>query len=242
MPEEIKNIRLNKAARELNVGVQTLVEFLAKKGHTVEANPNTRLTPEQYGIIAEHFKGEREVKINADKLEISTNNAETIEVTPIATPKEDEEELTIKSNGLSSPSIEEKKEEPIAADPVQEEKPQAPEPEPPVQEEAADEEPANDNNDVEEQDAPEEPAFEPQVIRSNTENNVGNFNPELRILDKIDLSAINDKTRPSKRSKKDKKKANNEAPKPATPKAPVAQEPKATPAAAPVVETPVEYA
>ena len=42
MAEEPKNIRLNKAAKEFNVGITSLVEFLAKKGHQVEMNPNTR--------------------------------------------------------------------------------------------------------------------------------------------------------------------------------------------------------
>ena len=36
MAEEHKGIRLKKAATELNVGISTLVEFLAKKGHVVE--------------------------------------------------------------------------------------------------------------------------------------------------------------------------------------------------------------
>ena len=35
--------RLSKVARNLNVGINTLVEFLHKKGITVEANPNTKM-------------------------------------------------------------------------------------------------------------------------------------------------------------------------------------------------------
>ena len=52
MSEEPKNIRLNKAAKELNVGIPTMVEYLAKKGHTIDANPNARLTPEQYALLS----------------------------------------------------------------------------------------------------------------------------------------------------------------------------------------------
>ena len=40
-------IRLNKVTRDLNVGITTAVEFLQKKGFTVEANPNTKITDEQ---------------------------------------------------------------------------------------------------------------------------------------------------------------------------------------------------
>ena len=71
MAEENKGIRLKKAATELNVGVSTLVEFLAKKGHQVESNPNTRLTAEQYDIVATAFQAERAVKEQADKIEIT---------------------------------------------------------------------------------------------------------------------------------------------------------------------------
>ena len=55
MSEEPKNIRLNKAAKELNVGIPTMVEYLAKKGHQVEANPNARLTAEQYALLSTAF-------------------------------------------------------------------------------------------------------------------------------------------------------------------------------------------
>ena len=35
--------RLNKVAKEFNVGIQTLVEYLAKKGYEVEQSPNTKI-------------------------------------------------------------------------------------------------------------------------------------------------------------------------------------------------------
>ena len=67
MSEEPKNIRLNKAAKEFNVGIPNLVEYLAKKGHQVDANPNARITPEQYALLATAFQSERVVKENADR-------------------------------------------------------------------------------------------------------------------------------------------------------------------------------
>ena len=72
MSEEVKKIRLNKVAKELNVSVNRLVEFLAKKGHHVESNPNTKISPEEYELLAKAFKSEREVRENAEKIEIST--------------------------------------------------------------------------------------------------------------------------------------------------------------------------
>ena len=72
MADEKKGIRLKKAATDLNVGVNTLVEYLQKKGKPVESNnPNIRLTDEQYSILAAQFQGERAVKEMADKIEIT---------------------------------------------------------------------------------------------------------------------------------------------------------------------------
>ena len=45
MAESNKPERLRKAARELNLGMTTVVEFLASKGIEVEAKPNTKLDP-----------------------------------------------------------------------------------------------------------------------------------------------------------------------------------------------------
>ena len=44
-------IRLNKVTRDLNVGIATVVEFLQKKGITVEANPTANITDEQYAML-----------------------------------------------------------------------------------------------------------------------------------------------------------------------------------------------
>ena len=97
MADEQKGIRLKKAATELNVGISTLVEFLAKKGHQVEINPNTRLTAEQYSIVATAFQGERAVKEQADKIEITpSGNNVTIEANS-EEPQEEAEEVIIKN-------------------------------------------------------------------------------------------------------------------------------------------------
>ncbi|MCD8284629.1 MAG: translation initiation factor IF-2 N-terminal domain-containing protein, partial [Prevotellaceae bacterium] len=50
------SIRLNKVTKECNVGLQTAVEFLQKKGFKdVEANPNTKITDEQYQLLLAEF-------------------------------------------------------------------------------------------------------------------------------------------------------------------------------------------
>ena len=54
------SIRLNKVTKECNVGLQTAVEFLQKKGFSdVEANPNTKISDEQYQMLVAEFKKDR---------------------------------------------------------------------------------------------------------------------------------------------------------------------------------------
>jgi hypothetical protein len=52
---EEKLIRLGQASRKLNVGHNTILEFLGKKGFTVENNPNAKLTPEQFAMLSKEY-------------------------------------------------------------------------------------------------------------------------------------------------------------------------------------------
>ncbi len=47
-----KVMRLSQVARKLNVGRDTIVEFLAEKGMEVDRNPNAKITTEQYTLLA----------------------------------------------------------------------------------------------------------------------------------------------------------------------------------------------
>ena len=62
------SIRLSKAAKEFNVGVSTIREFLAKKGFQVDSSPNAKLTAEMYALLVKEFQGEKVVKNEAKKL------------------------------------------------------------------------------------------------------------------------------------------------------------------------------
>ena len=104
MAEETKSIRLKKAATELNVGITTLVDFLAKKGHQVETNPNARLTPEQYDLVASQFAREREVKEQADKIEISTESNVVVEATSDE-PADEQNEVIIKNYNTPAETV-----------------------------------------------------------------------------------------------------------------------------------------
>ena len=54
--------RLSKVAKNLNVGLNTLVEFLHKKGITVEANPMTKIEEEQYNLLVAEFSKDKKIK------------------------------------------------------------------------------------------------------------------------------------------------------------------------------------
>ena len=60
-------IRLNKVTRDLNVGISTVVEFLQKKGFTVEASPNAKITEEQYKLLVNEFKKDKNLRIESER-------------------------------------------------------------------------------------------------------------------------------------------------------------------------------
>ena len=128
MSEEVKNIRLSKAAREFNVGTSTIVEFLAKKGFNIDPSPNTKLSPDEYALVVKEYQGEKEVKKNADQLGSIAFKGKTITVETTEKPKaveEEEEIVSIKSNIL--PKTDVKEEKPKAEKP-KEEKPKVEKP------------------------------------------------------------------------------------------------------------------
>lgn len=62
------NIRLNKVIRELNVGIERVVDFLREKGFDVKANPNEKISDEQYEMLKEKFGDDKNLRKKADEL------------------------------------------------------------------------------------------------------------------------------------------------------------------------------
>ena len=64
------SIRLNKAISELNIGLQTAVDFLKKRSELGNApeGPNSKLTDEQYKALVEAYKSDKEERTQAEKL------------------------------------------------------------------------------------------------------------------------------------------------------------------------------
>ncbi len=76
--------RLSKVAKNLNVGINNLVEFLHKKGITVESNPNTKISNEQYQLLIAEFSKDKKIKKEAeefiDKMHRKDGKKETIAI------------------------------------------------------------------------------------------------------------------------------------------------------------------
>ncbi len=64
------SIRLGKAATEFNVGVTTIVDFLHKKGHKIDSNPNTKLSPEMHTLLVKEYQPDKAAKDIAKHIEL----------------------------------------------------------------------------------------------------------------------------------------------------------------------------
>ncbi|MDR1006828.1 MAG: translation initiation factor IF-2 [Bacteroidales bacterium] len=71
MAEEKQQVyRLQKVAKEFNVSITTIADYLRKKGHTIDINPNARIEQEDYDLIATQFKTDSQLKLEADKAKL----------------------------------------------------------------------------------------------------------------------------------------------------------------------------
>ena len=60
------SVRLNKVTKEFNIGLQTAVEFLQKKGFTeVEANPNYKISDEEFNLLQKEFSTDKGLRTEA---------------------------------------------------------------------------------------------------------------------------------------------------------------------------------
>ena len=256
-------VRLNKVLTELNIGLQTAVDFLKKKSSLGEirddATTNTKITDEQYEALVREFSGDKAVKTQAEKLFTkmkekkdkkpaekhaafadekrteaaparqqfkplgkidldSLNKPKAKPAEPVVETKPEpeapaepeapvvkEEEKVVEAVKPVEPKVEEPvkpaepepaKEEPVVEAPVEEvakEAPEAKEAETPKAEETA---------------APAEPATDgPEIFTLKSEVKLA---PKVNVLGKIDLSTLNQSTRPKKKTKEEKRKQREE--------------------------------
>ncbi len=234
---EKKATRLSKAAREFNVGISTIVEFLKKKGHEVDSNPNTKIPPELYDLLVDEYSTDLSVKKDAEKLTMKTFREKAEEKEQVAEGEKesssDEPELLITDNtAVSEETSKEEKEEEKKKVAKEEEKAAEADKQVTKEEKTA------------EQDKKKEPAETAEPVTekkdapaaSEKEKAVAEEEDGPRVVGKIDLDAMNQKTRPAKKTKAEreaekeaKKKdkasevAKEEAPESAREEAPVAE-------------------
>ncbi len=96
---EVKTHRLASVAKELNVGISTLVDHLHNKGFKdVAGSPNTKLSEEQYSILLREFRSDKDVKDIAEQINIGKRKEEELTIKEVLkeTPKVEEEIVSVK--------------------------------------------------------------------------------------------------------------------------------------------------
>ena len=217
-------IRLNKVARDLNVGIQTLIDFLQKHGYGDETfTPNTQIDDKQHALLQREFNVDKNVKEGADKMLHVRQHKEK----PAQRKVEAEGEL-IKTEEVKRPQfkavgkidldalnkkpapkpVDQKVEQPKPAPKPVEQKVEQPKPAPkPVEQKAEQPKPAPKpapkpvEQKVEQPKPQEEKVFDLGKPQQTTQFN---------IVGKIDLDSLNQKTRPQKKSKEERQKEREE--------------------------------
>ena len=244
-------IRLNKVTRDLNVGITTVVDFLQKKGYTVEANPNTKITEEQYAALVKEFSKDKDLKIESEKIIQERQNKERNKASvsiedihpELKKPEVIEtvvpEDVRPKFKPVGKIDLDglKKKKKPAVVEPAEtpvvQVGPAKPEPEnkqaevektevkieeAPVQQPQVEEKQEPKQPEIKAEELKPEPMEEEkkqQSVQENKEDEVFKIRPtefksKINVVGQIDLAALNQSTRPKKKSKEEKKKEREE--------------------------------
>jgi translation initiation factor IF-2 len=213
MADEVKPTRLNKAASELNVGISTIVEFLHKKGIVIVENPNTKITPEIFALLVKEYQSDKAAKDEAMKIGLSFVKHEAIsldEKSAKARPTEREsepEDLIIKSSSVTfEEPVTLKDKKPPVKKPAEEEYIAENAPKEPAKEAVVPE--TKKTKAAEEVIKPAAAHAEDKEVKPvRPESAEEEVKPEsaIKVLGKIDLDSLNQKTRPAKKTKEEKK-------------------------------------
>ena len=204
-------IKISKAAKDLNVGVPTLVEFLQKKNQEVEDSLNARITDEQYDMLVKEFKTDKDLKLKSERYSTKRHKEKA---KPVEAPKEEVKTVVeiakpkvvgkINLDELNKPKATPKpekvkvevakpKEAPVQEAPkVEAPKPVAPKHEKQPEKKPMQEKQPNKVNEVK--------------IENNEIKTVVETIAAPKIVGKINLDELNQQTRPKKKSKEEKRK------------------------------------
>ena len=245
------SIRLNKALRELNIGLQTAVEFLEKRSDLgeVKAEPSFKLSDAQYAALAGAFQQDKEVRSQAEKLlqkkPKEKKRSEETQAEPLLKSSTQQQYKPLGKIDLDSlnkkpaqkkPATPETHKEPQAKTNAVSQKPatnsEAPQKastEAKVDNQNKNQNTVGQNKEHKQEkkqeaaktvvnntasapkkvDAAEKPAEAPKtetgIFTTKSEKKILNA-PKVNVLGKIDLSTLNQSTRPKKKSKEEKRK------------------------------------
>ena len=212
-------VRLNKVLTELNIGLQTAIDYLKNKPSLGEirddANVNTKISDEQYEALVKEFKGDKDVKAQAGMIfpkKKEKDKEKPKKPEPVVEEVKEEPRQTFTPLGKidlsqigkpAKPKEEPKKVEPVVQKPVEakpEPKPVAePEVKPePVAQKVVETPVVQKEPEVIETTEPQETSAKDQeVYKLKTEQKAV---PNLNVVGKIDLDSLNQSTRPKKKS------------------------------------------
>lgn len=218
MTEEIKEMRLIKVAKEINVGFTTIVDFLNKKGYKVETNPNAKISQEMYNALLVEYNIDSNIKKKSAEINLKINERNTtvsiddISKKPIA--KEDDEETENESDIIEQDEliIKDNSKKPTESqikivgkiDLETANKPKTKK----VQENLK----TKTHKTVEKIKEPVKvdekiiPEVEVEVKKEQEiySTKIHNIEDNIKIIGKLDLSSINQKTKPDRKTKKEK--------------------------------------
>jgi len=183
--------RLNKAAKEYNVSISTIVDFLGTKGFEIDSKPNTKIEGGMLEALESEFAADKTAKEKSKKASVVREKRETISLKDV---KAQSEKVEVKETFDSFDVNEFKESTPIVKAKVEKPEPKE-EPKAEVKEvEKVETKKVETEKVVEEKPKP----VEKEII--------GEGDVKVAVIGKIDLASINQKTRPD-RKKKEKKKA-----------------------------------
>jgi translation initiation factor IF-2 len=124
MSEAAKTLRLSKVAKEFNLSLGKIVEFLALKGHKTESNPNAKIGDEEYRLLLKEFSSDKSAREEAEHVSHQVVNKlkrETIVLDELKAKRHKDEEmdevvikdLTAPKNTVAAPEKAEPKRETI---------------------------------------------------------------------------------------------------------------------------------
>jgi len=105
MSENQVQVRFSKFARDFNISINTIVDFLNKKGIKIDVNPNAKIPTDAYEVLLKEFQGDKQVKEESLKLKLDVEEKKTIsiekpKIVEPETIQKENEELLIKSKKI----------------------------------------------------------------------------------------------------------------------------------------------